>query len=293
MEPSDTLQSQIQQKHNAVRQYLENNLQTVDTKLIGSVARKTRIHPRPNDTFDIDILVILGSFNRWVAVGGITPAAALEMVRSPLASSPRYQTMRPTTDAPTVLFEHSDDIKIELVPAYRDLIGYSPSGISHTPAGRGYWIPDGANWKLADYDHESDQVVLLNRTSANWLVPMIKVLKALRRQYFPNLKPFHLEILATRTIPGTVNFLRTRNTPVTYPGLLIHFFGLSRDMLGQPAVIPGSNSTPLMMNPTVAQQVAGIFDQLQSLCTQIISLPNANDRLRAWRNLFGEPFPAT
>jgi hypothetical protein len=63
LEPSETLSLMIQARHNAVRRSVKKgNPNVVDTKLIGSVRRKTRIHPRTEDKFDIDILVIFGSF---------------------------------------------------------------------------------------------------------------------------------------------------------------------------------------------------------------------------------------
>ena len=59
LELNKTFDEIIQQRHNAVRSVLENNLSNIETKLIGSLQRKTRIQPRPEDGFDIDILVIL------------------------------------------------------------------------------------------------------------------------------------------------------------------------------------------------------------------------------------------
>jgi hypothetical protein len=294
LEPGDSFQELIQQKHNAVRQYLENNLASLEgTKLIGSVARKTRIKPRPDKPFDIDVLVILGNFTHWVSSGGVTPVGALETVRSSLTQSPRYQSMGPASDAPTVEFEHRDGIKIELVPAYRDNIGRSPNGVAHFPAGRGFWIPKGSMWELADYDHEANHVVLQNRASENWLIPTVKMLKALRREYFDQLKPFHLEILAARAVPESVAFLKSQDLSISYPQLLLYFFVLAKDRLTELAVFPGSNSPPIMLEQAAAIQIRNMFIRLQDICSNIISTDNEAERVRSWKTLFGDPFPAT
>ena len=84
----------VQQRQNAVRDYLHNNhVGVVDTKLIGSVRRKTRIQPQSDGQFDIDILVVMGSFFNWLPVGasgGITPQRALSDLRRSVISSDRY-----------------------------------------------------------------------------------------------------------------------------------------------------------------------------------------------------------
>ncbi len=80
LELSQSSQEEVTIHHSAIREWLESYDSNIKTKLIGSLQRKTRIQPRPEDIFDIDILVILGSFNRWVPSGGITPDDVLSKV---------------------------------------------------------------------------------------------------------------------------------------------------------------------------------------------------------------------
>ena len=104
LELNDTFDVLIQQRHNAVRSVIENNMGTVNTKLIGSLQRKTRIQPKQNGTFDIDILVVLGSFYNWLplgAPGGVTPAAAMQTLHEAVNESDRYRAMGPQQDQPT------------------------------------------------------------------------------------------------------------------------------------------------------------------------------------------------
>ena len=74
LELDSTLEESISTKHNAIRTYLQNNHPSFkDSKLIGSVACKTRISPGSGKKFDIDILVIIGSNYGWVQSGGLSP----------------------------------------------------------------------------------------------------------------------------------------------------------------------------------------------------------------------------
>jgi Second Messenger Oligonucleotide or Dinucleotide Synthetase domain len=58
----------VQTRHAAVQSALENTGAAIrEMKLIGSLQRQTRIQPRQNDPFDINILVVLGSFYNWLA----------------------------------------------------------------------------------------------------------------------------------------------------------------------------------------------------------------------------------
>ncbi len=79
IELSDSFQEIISTHHKAVRKCIERFDSNIETKLIGSLQRKTRIKPSEGDIFDIDILVILGGFREWGYSGdGISPYQALK-----------------------------------------------------------------------------------------------------------------------------------------------------------------------------------------------------------------------
>jgi hypothetical protein len=185
LELNPELEKTISARHNAVRDYLKNNNPEVkDTKLIGSLQRRTRIHPGKEGKIDIDILVIMGEFDHWTQVGGITPQLALSKVYNTLSESDRYGKKEPTLDAPTVSLSYEDDIEVQLVPAYIDNIGHDKFGRSTEPKGRGYWVVKNGEWELADYDHEAEFITKCNEACAGHLVPMIKILKSIKRNYF-------------------------------------------------------------------------------------------------------------
>jgi hypothetical protein len=62
LELNQTLDELVQARHAAVRRAVPGK----ESKLIGSFQRKTKIQPRPEDELDVDILIVLGEFHRWV-----------------------------------------------------------------------------------------------------------------------------------------------------------------------------------------------------------------------------------
>jgi hypothetical protein len=224
LELSPSFDQIVQVRHSAVRSALENKAAAIrDTKFIGSLQRKTRIQPRQGEQFDIDILVVLGEFANWLTPGdpnGIYPQQALDYLFGSVRDSDRYSTKSPIKDAPTIALQFADNVKVELVPAYRDMIGHSPDGVNQFQKGRGYWIPKNGRWEFSDYDFEAKYVTDMNDASDGYLVPTIKMLKAAKRLHFPQLNSFPLEILATQTVPAIVNYKKRNNESITYPELI-------------------------------------------------------------------------
>lgn len=290
LEPSETFQATIQQRHNAVRSAIENIFGQADTKLIGSLQRRTRIRPGTGQPFDIDILVVLGEFHSWVPTGGVTPQMALDQVRRVVGSSDRYGAMGPVVDAPTVQFEYQDNVKVELVPAYRDRVGASPNGTPHQPVGRGYWIPKDGQWVHADYDHDAACVTSANTLTNGWLIPTIKMLKALRRLYIDQLPPFKVEVLAVQYLPNVIANLSAANA-LSYPRIISGFFNVVEGPAMVPLRMPGSNSVPVALAPADAVAVGARIRELRQYCTSALGLP-LYQQYDAWRQLFGDAFPA-
>lgn len=116
LELAPTLASSIATRHNALRTYLKNNLPEMeDSKLIGSLQRRTKISPGEGKKLDIDILVIMGAFYNWLPSGGVTPQAAINTLHAAVDQSDRYRDLDPVPDPPTVTLAYADDIEVELV----------------------------------------------------------------------------------------------------------------------------------------------------------------------------------
>lgn len=292
LELSDTLAALVEQRHNAIRSVVEHNNSSAETKLIGSFQRKTTIHPRENDQIDVDILVVLGDFNSWVTIGGVTPQAAMTQMNAAISESSRYSRMGVVQDDPTVSVEYSDNLKIEFVPAYRDNIGYHPNGTALLAKGRGYWIAKDGSWVHADYDYEADFVINQNKNCDGLLVPTIKMLKSIKRQYFPTVSSFPLEIIASNVVPVLVEVYIKNDLQPKFSDLITHFFGPAKNYLGMPLKIPGSNSPDHYIPLDAQTQAIKAFDAIDQYCKNINTLSNDIERHKRWRNLFNEVFPS-
>ena len=142
LELNETFGEIIERRHNAVRSAVENNGNGVKTKLIGSLQRQTRIQPKGDQLFDLDILVVLGSFYNWLAPGdpnGITPEAAMQKMGEIVGESDRYNAMNPQHNQ----HEHhivwgtkyrreflQDYVKPELLTSLHETIVNTPHSIS-------------------------------------------------------------------------------------------------------------------------------------------------------------------
>lgn len=293
LELSQSFQDKISTHHNAIREWIESYDPQIKTKLIGSLQRKTRIQPRSNDTFDIDILVILGSFERWVAIGGITPQDALDKVEDIISKHETYDKMGPEADSPTIIINYADNTKVEIVPGYVDNIGQYADGTPALPKGRGYWIPKRNRWIIADYDYEAEYISKKNEETDGYLIPTIKMLKAIKRNRFPIMKSYHLEVIAVNIIPTIVSYLRNNKYKISYPLLIYRFFLMAKDEIIKSARIPGSKSPNAdeYLDFNAKYQLSEIFKKISKYYESLINL-NERNAIEGWRKLFGEPFPS-
>ena len=295
LEPNETFAGRIQQRHTVVRNLVQSrNAGVVETKLIGSMGRKTRIQPRAQDKFDIDILVVMGSFYSWLAPGdpnGITPQRALDALHRTIVASDRYGSMRPQQAPPTIAVTYADDTALEFVPAYKDQVGISPSGTPHNPVGRAYWVPKNGIWELADYDYEAEYITKQNIESGGLLIPGIKMIKAIKRDYFPSMKSFHLDILATTILPGIISARRQWGREVGYPGIIRDFFDLAPQFFTLSTRIPGSHSPTLSLAPSDITVWTEMFGKITRYIDTINAMDQESKKAEAWKFLFGDPFP--
>lgn len=285
LELSESFQKEITTHHNAIREWIENYDPKIETKLIGSLQRNTRIQPRSNDTFDIDILVILGEFHRIATDGsGVSPSDAIDKVYEIMKEHGTYKKMDPSKDYPTVYIEYSDGTKVELVPAYKDFI--------YEPKGRGYRIPKSYyEWTSADYDYDAEYISKKNKETNGYLIPTIKMLKAAKRNLFPEMKSYHLEALAVNVIPTIVSYWRNKGYSISFPFLVYRFFCIAKDEILKSVRIPGSKSPNADTYPIDKNSLAETFGKICNYYNSLIEL-DGRKAIEEWRKLFGEPFPA-
>ncbi len=284
LELGQSFQEAISTHHNAVREWIESHNSDIKTKLIGSLQRKTRIQPRSKDPFDIDILVIFGEF-RSQSPDGISPESALNNLENIIRQHGTYRKLGPETDSPTIVFEYKDMVKVELVPAWKDFICQ--------PKGRGYRIPKRSRWVSVDYDYDAEYISEANNNSNGYLIPTIKMLKAAKRNLFSEMKSYHLEVLATNTIPKIISYYKSEGFQISYPSLVFSFFLLAKDDISKSSKIPGSKSPPpdKYMSMEEKSKFSDQFIKIAEYCKGLISM-EGNSSIEKWRELFGEPFPS-
>lgn len=293
LELNASLQNAVSTHHNAVRKWIENYGLNIETQLIGSLQRKTRIQPRADkDSFDIDILVKLGSFGSWLA-GGITPSDALDKVENIVSQNTTYNLMGPETDSPTIVIEYADNLKVELVPAYLDNIGYTSEGTPLPPTGRGYWIPMNNKWIMADYDYDAEYITTQNQTSNGYLVPLIKMLKAAKRYRFDHMESYHLEILLANFIIEIIDSYEKRREQISFPKIVADCFLMLSIKIINSVKIPGSKSPPgdAYMLPFKKHQLAQMFKEISDYCYILLGLED-RQAIEGWQKVFGESFPS-
>jgi len=186
---------------------------------------------------------------------------------------------------------YSDDTTVEFVPAYKDEIGASPNGVSHNPVGRAYWVPKNGKWELADYDYEADYISARNSESAGLLISTIKMLKAIRREYFPSMKSFQLDILATAIVPVVVSVRTQGGGTVTFPEIIRDFFNLAPPYFALSAQIPGSHSATMTLATSDVSTWTDLFGKITRFIDSLSAMPQESKKAEGWKTLFGDPFP--
>lgn len=286
LELSDTLQEAVTTHHEAIRNWIESYGSHIETRLIGSLQRNTRISPRSGDIFDIDILVILGEFHKISEDGtGISPSDAVDKLYKIMKEHGAYRKMNPSKDYPTVYIEYpSDGIKVELVPAYKDFI--------YKPKGQGYRIPKSYyKWTSADYDYDAEYISNKNRETDGYLIPTIKMLKAAKRNLFSDMKSYHLEILAVNIIPKIVSYWEDRRYSISFPFLVYRFFCIAKNKILKSVKIPGSKSPSTDIYSVNKRYLAEMFGEICNYCAHFVKL-DGEEAIEGWKKLFGEPFPS-
>ncbi len=219
--------------------------------------------------------------------------SSIKKINEVISQNQTYNSMKPETDSPTVCFCYKDNVKVELVPAYKDFIGQDNKGRSTLPIGRGYWIPRKGQWSMADYDYDAQYITEVNEKCDGYLIPVIKILKVLKRKYFPKMKSYHLEVLSSEVIPDAIKIIKSYRDEISYPILIYWFFYLAKDCLFDNMVMKGSNSdsSGQYENENTLMQLKDDFNQVYEV---ISGMARANylDKISCWNIMFGSPFPS-
>jgi hypothetical protein len=295
LELTQTFQETISRSYNAVKSVIERNLPASRVIQIGSVGRMTRIQPKPaaNTTFDIDMLVVLGEFGRWLPAGqGITKEIAMDSVQNAVEKAQRYSKKNPEQDHPTVTFAYENGVTIELVPAYVDNIGAMPNnGYEYTPKGRAFWVPSRTGWQIADYEYEASEITKANAACNGKLIPVIKMLKAAKREHFPTMKSFHLEVIAMNVVAGTIKEIEDRGLTATYPLIVAYVLFRLRHYVVRTWGIPGSLSPQFQIDAAAQAEFNGKADWIEAQMNAAVDAKTDREKHNVWKAIFNDWMP--
>ncbi len=287
IELDQTRIQEASQHYNAIRNWLEGRL-AVTVRLVGSFQRQSKIRPIGSDKLDIDALACFGdaTYFAYAPGDGITGTAALQKVHAAMAANKIYRTKDLAVDSPVVTITYENEFSVEIVPCYRNLIPphsnrLPPSYLVSTAHG---------GWETADYDYDSAYITEANKTADGKLVPAIKLLKRFVRNNDIALKSFQVEILATLLLVPLIKALQQRGAKVSWADIIGAFLNMAPTVIASPLALPGSLTQPTIVEN--APQVAAHIAKCGSVWSQLMNLPDSENKYDLVRQLFGEPFPS-
>jgi hypothetical protein len=180
---TDAERDKASEQQKEVRKRLDALLTLDDTYLSGSYRRRTLI--RPLD--DIDLLVVLNweAYKDTIALDAAGASAALDLIDAALAKAYPKSERHRFDNCIQIVFAGTG-IGFDVVPAFR----VSKDEFRIPDEGRGKW--------LVTNPREVERLV----TEANqgrtdeWLVPLVKLLKAWNDEHGKPLRGYHLEAMA-------------------------------------------------------------------------------------------------
>lgn len=271
LEITDLQQSTVSVRQQAVRAAVERRLHVLESFLTGSYRRHTMIGPLT--AADVDLFCILDAGYHHPA----GQAALLDMVRRALRETySKTPRISPNGQAVTIRFT---DFVVEVVPAF-----YRQGG--------GFLIPSSNERRWIETDPKVHEAFIANANAIHdgKLVPLIKMIKAWNRNSGSRLSSFYLELMVESILRG----MRIAD----YPGVVAYVFWRAQEVvrwkLLDPAGLDGGQVNGLARG-SVPEAVAALA-RTYELALDAVRLEQsglARSSKERWRQVFGDPFPAS
>lgn len=282
--------------YSAIKSALEAQIAGSRVRQIGSFQRRTKIRPQGlaglADALDIDIIATIGTATKFAPPGsGTFPQQALERIKSALTGHLTYKAMSPRIDAPVVSISYADNIAVEIVPAFinlmvpeRNLADDIRCYLIGTSSGT--WIP-------ADYDYDAKYITAGNTLSEQFLVPTSKLMKTFFRNLGLGVKSFYTEVLCALTVPPLIQDWRRRKYTFSQRHVFAHTLSALAGRFGDPRSLPGSNSLPVSsgLNGLGLIRAKMMLGPRATSALNLTKVPNLPAAVASWGKLIGAPFP--
>lgn len=271
LEITDLQQSTVSARQRAVRAAVERRLRVLDTFLTGSYRRHTMIGPLA--AADVDLFCVLDAGHHRPA----GQAALLDAVRKALRET-YSKTPRISSNGQAVTIRFTDFV-VEVVPAF-----YRQGG--------GFLIPSSAERRWIETDPKVHEAFIAdaNAVQGGRLVPLIKMIKAWNRNSGSRLHSFYLELMVESILRG----MRIADYPGAVTYVFWHAQRVVRWKLSDPAMLGDGQVTGLAVGG-VPEAVATL-SRACDLAVEAVRLQQAGLGHRSkerWREIFGDPFPAS
>src|SRR6516164_3493878 len=287
IEPDPIRVALASQRYNALEPFIEEALPGKRLHTVGAFQRRTKIRTADlSEQLDIEALISFGPFSQSSAPDkeGFIPSRVLQIVRLALQPNDGWRVAPQENGKPTLRLEYSDQIAIELRPAFEDHEQqYGSDRPNCYVVGRSLftWIP-------ADYDYDTRTIAELDAKTEKKLIPTIKLIKAFFRNASIPLNSFHTEILVANTLPRLVS--EWKAFTVGYQHLFAGCLNEISKIVTGAAVLRGSLSPPVdsAVGHTALSSIATFLSRCSGTAWQLCK----TNSVEHWHEFFGRPFPA-
>lgn len=271
LEITDLQQGTVSTRQQAVRAALERRLRVLDTFLTGSYRRHTMIGPLA--WADVDLFCVLDPGYHHPTGQSALLEAVRKALRETYSKTPR---IGPSGQAVTIRFT---DFVVEVVPAF-----YRRGG--------GFLIPSSTERRWIETDPKVHEAFIANANAAHGgkLVPLIKMIKAWNRRSGSRFHSFYLELMVESVLRG----MRIAD----YPGAIAFVFWRAQEAarwkLPDPAMLGDGQVNGLAIG-AVPEGLA-VLARTYRLALEAVRLEQAGlvrESKERWRQIFGDPFPAS
>lgn len=264
-----------QDRHNEIRDLLEDTGQVTGSFLQGSFARKTMLKPLK----DVDI-VILMNLAAWPGLDGPDgPAAAMAFFRRQVQAKwpdARFDEGDPPAGKALRVAFSDVDFTVDLVPALDGPGDYVRIGDRHD-----------REWIISNTRIQITRVATRNLATAGSFVHQVRMLKAFTKHH-PELefvKGIAMESLAYQVI----------DTRLRHPDAIALAMTEGARLLAGPLLEPaGEDDMTESWTPLERQRAVDVFTVATRPAQEALRLEAAGDEAAAvdvWHSLFGEGFP--
>lgn len=276
LEPTEGERDKAKNQQQRVREKLEALLKLIDTYLSGSYRRRTLI--RPLD--DIDLLIVLNflTYGQKIKLDASGAAAALDLIEDALDDA-YPSTEKHRHDCCIQVQFAGTGIGFDILPVYR----FTDDEFWMPDERRGLWIrtnPREVQRLVSDANQNK---------CGEWLVPLVKLLKAWKDKNSVNLRGFHLEALAYHALnhvpinerEGLAYLFDKLATTVCYP---------------TPDIWPLGENADAYLSQTNRLAASAALQSAASAAASAVKAENDESISEAhsiWYSLFGDRYPET